>query len=114
MSKRLTTGGFIEKAIEVHNYRYEYSLVDYINNHTKVKIKCKEHGYFNQRPADHLSGKGCPECGLKIWEYEIGNDALKEEQKILKEFSYAKWESDDLLSSGNTELFKFDVLGLDS
>ena len=35
---------------------------------------------------------------------------LKAEQKILKEFAYAKYTGDDLLSSGNTELFNQDVL----
>ena len=52
---------FIEKAVAKHGDRYDYSLVEYINNHTKVKIICP-HGVFEQSPAAHLVGKGCAEC----------------------------------------------------
>jgi hypothetical protein len=56
---------FIEKAIAIHSDRYDYSLVNYVNNKTKVKIICFEHGEFEQRPNDHLSGYGCPKCSGK-------------------------------------------------
>ena len=51
---------FIEKANLVHNNKYDYSLVNYINNKTKVKIICKIHGAFEQIPDSHLRGRGCP------------------------------------------------------
>lgn len=58
---------FINKANEVHNFSYDYSCVEYTNNHTDVKIICMEHGPFLQRPNCHLDGQGCPKCGrLKI------------------------------------------------
>jgi len=47
---------------------------------------------------------------LNVVEYAHGGDAYKAEQKILKEFAYAKYTGDDLLTSGNTELFNQDVL----
>ena len=54
---------FLKKAKEVHGDLYDYSLVDYKNNKTKVKIICKEHGVFEQRPDNHLYCKGgCPFC----------------------------------------------------
>jgi hypothetical protein len=56
---------FIEKANKIHNNKYYYSLINYINSRTKVKIICQEHGIFEQRPNDHLSGKGCPICADK-------------------------------------------------
>ena len=34
---------FIEKASRIHGDRYDYRLVDYVNNKTKVKIICPEH-----------------------------------------------------------------------
>jgi hypothetical protein len=40
------TNTFIEKAIEIHNNRYDYSKVDYVNAKTKVCIICPEHGEF--------------------------------------------------------------------
>ena len=54
---------FIEKATLVHNNKYDYSLVNYINNKTKVKIICKKHGVFEQLPNSHTIQKcGCPKC----------------------------------------------------
>jgi Zn finger protein HypA/HybF involved in hydrogenase expression/very-short-patch-repair endonuclease len=54
---------FIEKSKEKHNNRYDYSLVEYKNNKTKVKIICSKHGVFEQTPNNHLNGNGCPYCG---------------------------------------------------
>ncbi len=62
MPKRLTTERFIEKAESIHGNRYNYSLVNYINAITKVKITCKEHGLFEQKPKIHLEGSGCKIC----------------------------------------------------
>lgn len=55
---------FIKKANIVHNNKYDYSEVIYKNNETKVKIKCKVHGFFYSRPGDHLAGYGCRLCGI--------------------------------------------------
>lgn len=54
---------FIEKARKVHGNKYDYSLVDYKNNYTKIKIICSKHGVFEQAPDCHLRlGAGCPHC----------------------------------------------------
>ena len=53
---------FIEKAKSIHNDRYDYSKVEYVNAHTKVCIICPEHGEFWQIPNNHLNGNGCPLC----------------------------------------------------
>lgn len=53
---------FIEKASKIHGDKYDYSLVEYINNNTKVIIICKEHGEFSQLPNNHLSGQDCAKC----------------------------------------------------
>lgn len=58
-----TTETFIEEANKVHNNKYDYSKVNYINNSTKVCIICPEHGEFWQTPNHHLRGRGCPKCG---------------------------------------------------
>ena len=55
---------FIKIAKDIHNNKYDYSLVDYKNNKTKVKIICHDHGIFTQRPDNHIGLKhGCPSCG---------------------------------------------------
>ena len=53
---------FIEKARLVHGDTYDYSLVEYINNETKVSIICPTHGVFRQKPSNHLVGKSCHKC----------------------------------------------------
>jgi hypothetical protein len=72
MPKRLTTREFVEKARAVHGDKYDYSEVEYVNNTTKVKIICPEHGEFWQRPNGHLQQNGCPTCsGLKKLDTDV-------------------------------------------
>lgn len=53
---------FIEKANKIHNYKYDYSLVNYVNNKKKIIIVCPIHGKFYQSPNNHLRNKGCKLC----------------------------------------------------
>lgn len=63
---KLTPDTFIAKARKVHGGKYDYSLVPGdISSHRKVTIICPEHGFFQQIPTGHLSGKGCPMCAPK-------------------------------------------------
>lgn len=62
---------FIQNANKIHNNKYEYSLVEYKNNKTEVKIICKEHGIFKQRPDNHIHGYGCPLCFESLGENKI-------------------------------------------
>jgi hypothetical protein len=62
MSKKLTTEEFIQKAKQIHNDKYDYSKVEYINTHTKICIICPEHGEFWQTPDNHLHDRGCSKC----------------------------------------------------
>ena len=64
--KRKPLGLFVEQASTVHNNKYDYSLVTYKNNKTKITILCPEHGQFQQPPDNHLSGQGCPTCGKAL------------------------------------------------
>lgn len=63
--RKNNTQNFIERATIKHNGKYDYSKVDYKNNHSKVCIICPEHGEFWQKPNDHLRGVGCFQCGCK-------------------------------------------------
>lgn len=61
---------FETRATKIHEEKYDYSLVEYKNDKTKVKIICPEHGIFEQTPANHVGNKskdpsGCPKCGSK-------------------------------------------------
>lgn len=60
-----TTEEFLNEAILIHGDRYDYSMVDYSNCKTKVKMGCSKHGYFYQQPSKHLMGRGCRECAME-------------------------------------------------
>ena len=65
--KRLSKDDFITNAKEIHGKKYDYSLVEYKNTRTKVKIICSTHGVFEQTPDAHLRQKqGCPICNGNI------------------------------------------------
>jgi hypothetical protein len=59
-----STEEWIKIAKEVHGDKYDYSLVEYVNNRVKIKIICPIHGEFLQTPAEHVSGRGCYKCGM--------------------------------------------------
>lgn len=63
MSKRVTTADFVRRACEVHGNRYDYARVSYVAAIKYVTIICPDHGEFEQSPANHNTGHGCPECG---------------------------------------------------
>lgn len=64
-NNKSTTKEFIEKASKVHGEKYDYSLVNYVNAHTKVNIICPVHGVFQQIPSSHwYLQQGCPICAL--------------------------------------------------
>lgn len=62
-NRRKTLKQFIKEANEKHGGKYDYSLVKYNNNRTKIIIICPTHGEFKQIPSDHLNGSGCSDCG---------------------------------------------------
>ena len=66
---------FIEKAIKIHGEKYDYSEVNYINNHTNVIIICKKHGEYEQTPQTHLSKCGCKLCGIETMKTKQKTDA---------------------------------------
>lgn len=84
----MNTYKFVHKAKEIHGDKYDYSLVEYIDSKTKLKIICQIHGIFNQISISHLNGCGCTYCKeskgeLKIREFlEINNIEYTREYKF--------------------------------
>lgn len=63
----LTNNELIEIFNHVHNNKFDYSEMNYINNSTKINIICPIHGKFSQTPNNHKRGQGCNECyGIKL------------------------------------------------
>ena len=68
---------------EVHGDLYDYSLMDFKNKTSKIKIVCEKHGVFEKSPFKHLNlKKGCPKCSL-IKKSKI---TRKTDSQIIKEF----------------------------
>jgi hypothetical protein len=64
-NKTKTKEEFINKTVEVHGTKFDYSKVNYINISTNIIIICKLHGEFQQTPSKHLQSKTCcPLCVL--------------------------------------------------
>lgn len=59
---------FLDKSNLHHNNKYDYSLVNYINNNTKIDIICEKHGVFAQTPSNHIGRYGgCQECKKEVY-----------------------------------------------
>lgn len=67
-SQNSNTGEFISKSKTLYDY-LSYDEVNYVDNRTKVKIRCNLHSCdFYVTPLYHLSVQkccGCPECGIQ-------------------------------------------------
>lgn len=64
-NKRLSQEEWLTKAAGVHGDAYDYSLVEYKNSRSEVRILCKKHGEFSQAAGAHLKGEGCKACFSK-------------------------------------------------
>lgn len=62
MKRVRTKAQFIEKANQVHAFKYDYSRVVYVNSRQEVEIICPIHGVYLQRPTIHVTGHGCGKC----------------------------------------------------
>ena len=86
----------LEKSKEIHNNKYDYSKVEYVNNKTKVCIICPIHGEFWQLLGNHSRGQGCPECGkIKCRESKFMGTEIFIQRSIEKhgnKYDYSKTE----------------------
>ena len=94
VKKKLGTEEFINRSIDKHSSKYDYSLVQYKTLTDAVKIICPEHGIFEQKPREHIRGHGCPLCAStsislvsQKWLSKFDID-LKKEHKIPHNLGY--------------------------
>ena len=88
---------FLAEASKKHNNTYDYSLINYLNSSTNIKIICKIHGVFEQRPDVHLAGRGCRSCGIKRhtderFKDKPNNFLIKSKEKHGDLYDYSKVE----------------------
>ena len=62
-SKRMPLVDFVNRSNAIHNNKYDYRHVEYVNAHTHIRIICPLHGEFLQTPMQHTKGSGCNTCG---------------------------------------------------
>ena len=61
-SRKIKLHSLIERFNEIHECKYDYSLVEGEVSSENIKIICREHGVFTQRRSHHMAGAGCPSC----------------------------------------------------
>ena len=64
-SRIISFDKFLMLSQKIHNDKYDYSLVKYVNLKTKITITCPIHGEFQQTPSLHLKEKGCNKCAIQ-------------------------------------------------
>ena len=91
-SRRKTTEQFIEDAKKIQGDKFDYSEAEYVNNKTKIKLRCKTCGKdFLQTPVGHLRGDGCPYCA-GLAKHSTESFIEKAKQVHGDKFDYSKVE----------------------
>lgn len=87
---------FLKIANMKHGNTYDYSLVNFINSETKVKIICPVHNIFEQKPSSHKK-YGCIKCGGR--EKQNTETFIKKGNKVhnfyynYDKVEYVNWET---------------------
>lgn len=64
VKNRLALEDFVSRAMAIHDHKYDYSYINVLTPHVKVKIHCPLHDIiFEMLPSVHLFGQGCKSCG---------------------------------------------------
>lgn len=102
--KKLTIENFIKRANEKHDNKYNYNLLNNLDNilsSLKVDIICPEHGKFSQIANDHMRGRGCDKCGgtkthtlESFLEAAVAIFGLKFDYSLIKEYKNNKQSID--------------------
>jgi hypothetical protein len=88
MRKKWTTASFIEKANQVHQGKYSYSLTQYTGIDNKVIIICPVHGLFEQIAYNHIKGFTCKACSCKSVKHLY--NGVEQGKKFIKDAT-EKW-----------------------
>ena len=94
---QITTSDIIDRFINVHGNRYNYSKVKYKGSKEKIIIICSTHGDFTVTIHNHIYGQGCPKCKSSKGEIEIMKILDKFNIKYIKEHKYKDCKYRNLL-----------------
>lgn len=102
--------GHMEKQLSGFNPK-EKAILYYLKVEDGIAYKI---GITNRTVIERFNSKDLRKIEvLSIIEFANGQDAKKEETRILKEYKKYKYQGKKLLKNGNSELFSFDILNLD-
>lgn len=76
-----STKDFIQELKNIHGNKYGYDEVEYINAHSKIKVKCFKHGYFLVNAQSFKNGSNCAKCSRENRVSKYSNE------EIINEFS---------------------------
>lgn len=82
-NKKITSDEFIKKSNKLHQNKYDYSLITFVNMFTEVCIICPVHGKTYQQPRNHIRSTGCTKCSYE----ELVSRQVKDIRNILTESS---------------------------
>lgn len=84
--QRKTQEQFIAEAVQAHGNKYDYSLVKYNGDSSKITITCPEHGEFIQQAGSHIgkSKCGCKKCAVtaEAKKQRLSFDEVKQRLKL--------------------------------
>lgn len=92
--KKLTKQEFINKSIEIHGNKFDYSKTEFKNVRSKIIIICPNHGEISIRVSNHIHMKqGCNDCSRD--KHRL-TELSKERLENLKNIHNNKYEYKDL------------------
>jgi len=92
---------FKKKALAMHGEKYTYPFDDF-KWRNKIEIICPIHGKFKQKVNDHISGKGCMQCGIlkRAKSHSVSNvEFIKRARKVHGDkYTYDKVEMKGIIN----------------
>jgi uncharacterized C2H2 Zn-finger protein/protein-arginine kinase activator protein McsA len=85
-SNKLNQVFFINQCNEIHDKKYDYSLLKYTGIEDKIEVICPTHGPFWQSAKTHLKGSGCKKCFENKMKLDI--NTFIERSKIIHDNIY--------------------------
>ncbi len=83
MPKRLSKRIIVKRMLITHDGKYKYPG-KYKGLWFLMKIICPEHGEFEQRPGDHVNGRGCRKCAKCF----LDKDMFIKNSNIIHRYKY--------------------------
>jgi hypothetical protein len=88
---------FVKECEIIHNFKYDYTKTNYINNRTNIIITCKIHGDFEQLPFNHKNGFGCLNCANDLRRLNV-KEFLENYGESIYDYRYVEEDYENMLS----------------